>query len=50
MQLGRQKDLQGFLSGGVNNIHQGQPCVGSFSNAALGNPSGKSLDYYDLQG
>ena len=27
-----------------------KPCVGSFSNTALGSPSGKSLDYYDLQG
>ena len=33
-----------------HNIQQGQHCVGSVFNTVLGNPSGKSLDYYDLQG
>ena len=35
---------------GVNNIPQGQLCVGSFSSTALCNPFGQSLDKYDLQG
>ena len=30
---------------GVNNIQQAQPCVESFSNTALCNPSGQSLTY-----
>ena len=31
-------------------FNRGQPCLGSFSNTALCNPSGQSLDQYDLQG
>ena len=34
----------------VSNIQQVQPHVGSFSNTAPYNPSGQSLDYYDLKG
>ena len=33
-----------LISRGVNNIQQGQPCLGSLSNTALCNPSGQSLD------
>ena len=44
------KNLQEAFSREVNNIQQGQHCVGSFSNTALGNPPCKSLDYHDLQG
>ena len=44
VQLGLEKDFQESFSKGVDNIQQGQPCVGSFSNTALCNPSGQSLD------
>ena len=44
VQLGHRKDFQESFSRGVNNIQQGQPCLGSFSNTALCNPSGQSLD------
>ena len=30
--------------------NKGQPCVGSFSYTTLDNPSGKSLDFYGIQG
>ena len=50
MQLGLDKDFQESFSKGVDNIQQGQLCVGSFSNTALCNPSGQSLGWYDLQG
>ena len=43
VQLGLEKDFQESFGKGVNNIQQGQPCVGSFSNTALCNPSGQSL-------
>ena len=33
----------------ISSTH-GQPCVGSFSYTGLDNPSGKSLDYYGIQG
>ena len=42
------KDLHKSFSRRVNNIQQGQPCVRSFSNTVLCNPSGQPLDYYDL--
>ena len=37
------KDFQESFSRGVNDIQQGQPCLGSFSNTALCNPSRQSL-------
>ena len=43
VQLGLEKDFQESFSKGVDNIQQGQPCVGSFSNTALCNPSGQFL-------
>ena len=42
MQLGLEKDFKESLSKRVDNIQQGQPCVGWFSNTALCNPSGQS--------
>ena len=44
VQLGLEKDFQESFSKGVDDIQQGQPCVESFSNTALCNPSGQSLD------
>ena len=50
VQLGHWKGFQESFRRGVGNIQQGQPCVGSFSNTALCDLFGPSLDQYDLQG
>ena len=43
VQLGLEKDFQESFSKESFTIQEGQPCVGSFSNTALCNPSGQSL-------
>ena len=41
-QLGGGANLPPPVQNRVNNVQQGQPCVGSFSNSTLCNPSGQS--------